>query len=195
MIPVYDWWRVAISPGCVSIGWRGRRGNWFYILRGEQTLSGGSSDKWEERTKTGNSGSQSDVPLFTMPHKNNGWCPGTPDGDHRNTYFFQPLYYGLYFCPAREFYLKDPHLSVAPLCGFVVVIFLWWLIRPAPPSLHTSLFALVNARARFPQLSRIPQFTKCLPISTSSRVPSLLPNNYCCRKAPLLHQGSHNNCQ
>ena len=47
----------------------------FFEGPGEHPLSGGSNDKWEERTKTGSPGtvgSQSDEPLFTMPHKNNG---------------------------------------------------------------------------------------------------------------------------
>ena len=100
---LYDsgfWLMKGCNQGWMCLNWWRR--NWFYTLQGRgniQWVSGeGSNDKWEERSKTGRGrtgGSQSDLPLFTMAHKNNGWCPGTPDGDHGN-HFFQNYYLMVY---------------------------------------------------------------------------------------------------
>lgn len=197
MIPVFDWWRVVIRVGCVSIG----GAEIDFILwgtggtsteRGKQWQMGGKNQDRLPRTRV----SQSDVPLFTMAHKNNGWCLGTPDGDHGNHFFPKLLLDGLHFCP--PVLSKTSSFVSAPLRGFVVVIFLWWLIRPARPhSTHRYLHWLMPdqdflSRLGSPNLQNVSQYQ--LPPLLTQKVPSSLPDNYCCRKPPLLHHSSHNNC-
>ena len=133
----------------------------------EHTQSGGSSDKWEERTKTGSPGT---VGPNQMCHCSQ--CPIKIMDDARPRQmeiiemifsnhnimvyiFVQGFIWNILICQLS---------ALRVCCDFS----LWWLIRLCPPSLHTSLFALVNAGPRFPRLPRIPQFTKCLSISTSS---------------------------
>ena len=155
------------NQGWMCLNWWRR--NWFYTLQGGNIQWAGEAmtngRKEPRQAPPDNRGSQSDLPLFTMAHKNNGWCPGTPDGNH----FFQNYYLMVYiFVHPGVLSKTSSFVSKFPELFWFVVIFLVWLIRPVPPSLHTSLFALVNAGPRFPPLPRIPQFTKCLPISTSS---------------------------
>ena len=172
---LYDsgfWLMKGCNQGWMCLNWWRR--NWFYTLQGRGNIQwvsgGGSNDKWEERSKTGSPGPGAPNQICHCSQ----WPIKIMDDararqmEIMEIIFSKTITWWFTFLSTPEFYLKHPHLSVSSLLFWFVVIFLWWLIRPVPPSLHTSLFALVNAGARFPPLPRIPQFTKCLPISTSS---------------------------
>ena len=120
---------------------------------GEHSVSGGgSNDKWEERSKTGSPGPGAPNQICHCSQ----WPIKIMDDararqmEIMDIIFSKTITWWFTFLSNPEFYLKHPHLSVSSRLFWFVVIFLWWLIRPVPPSLHTSLFALVNAGPRFP---------------------------------------------
>ena len=171
----------------------------FFEGPGEHPLSGGSNDKWEERTKTGSPGPGSPNQMchcsqWPIKIMDDAWARQM---EIMEIIFFPKLLLdGLHFCP--PVLSKTSSFVSAPLCGFVVVIFLWWLIRPARPhSTHRYLHWLMPeqdflSRLGSPNLQNVSQYQ--LPPLLTQKVPSSLPGNYCCRKPPLLHHGSHNNC-
>ena len=92
----------------------------FFEGPGEHPLSGGSNDKWEERTKTGSPGPGSPNQMchcsqWPIKIMDDAWARQM---EIMEIIFFQNYYLMVYIF-VHQFYLKHPHLSVLRSVGLL----------------------------------------------------------------------------